>query len=258
MRTLMILLLIGLFVTSCQKELPDPIVVNSFDSEFKIIPWQHLNPVKSDFNLIIQSETLQDCDNSELNAEILFDQNVVNIQINGVVQSEPCNAGQAFAQTTLPLDMAPGLYDLNVNLGSTIINHGTIEIQDEQFKMELTENTGIALVQDSLLRIEEGLSWGFVDDRLNPIEVASEINNSIFEEIPLVTTVREGNYGHFEVGDLNSIIIADSPDDVTGVLLDMRQPGSWQRLKVILTEYELKYPNLQYRFTRWDGLEIWN
>ena len=258
MRILVTLLLIGIFTTSCVKEEPEPVIINTIESEFQIIPWQILNPGSSDFSLIIRSDEVQDCLNSELDANIDWIGNTLNIQINGIVQNEPCNQGQAYAESNLTLDMAPGLYDFVINLGSSIQNTGTIEIDTDVFKLDLTDNTGIALIQDSLLRIEEGVSWGYLDDRLVGTLVNPEINASISEEINIVTTFREGNYGHFEVGDLNSIIIAGSPDNVTSMLLDTRKSGAWQQLKEILLEAETKYPDLKYRFTRWDGLEIWN
>lgn len=258
MQKILFLFALTVVSLSCSKSDPEPVVVTTIEDEFVLIPWQDLNPDQSEFNLIIRSAELQNCADVALDATIEFENEAAVIQINGIELIEPCVEGESYAEAKLYLDAEPGTYPLMINLGTSISNHGEIIIEDDAFKVDVEVDTGIALLQDSLLRIEEGVSWGYVDDRLTGMDLNTELQNAIFQEINIVTSFREGNYGHFEVGDLNAIYINGSPNDVTGVLLDTRPPGTWQQLKELMISYEEKYPGLQYQFTRWDGLEIWN
>ncbi len=258
MRFPILLALLVLLSTSCQKELNEPVIINSIEEEFVIKPWQKLDPLNSDYEIIVQSVQEQNCENSILDLLYSIEENNIVIQINGISTDGPCIEGSSIPQVEIPLDIPPGSYTLQINVGSTIQNTGTLELGEEMLSISLPEDSGLTVDQGDIYNIPGGICWGYLDEKIAGAADLEMAANLIFLEINPITTLYEGNYGHFTIGDLNSITIPDSPEDVIGMLLDLRKPNAWNRLKEILAEYETKYPDIKYEFTRWNGLQIWN
>ena len=245
-------------IVSCDNTSPEPLVISNFDQEFVIRPWQNLSSADSKYQLIVQSLQEQECLNSELDLSFEIINNTIAIQINGISLDGPCSPGNSLPEATITLDVDPGSYDIEIQLGSSIQNMGVIDITDETLFVNFDETSGINFEMDSILKIPEGICWGYLDNRLLPEAELNSVANQIFESIAEVPNFPEGNYGHFIVGDFNIVYVYGANDEVKSMLLDMRRDDNWQTLKSILAEFTMKYPDAKYEFTRWDGLQIWN
>ncbi|NNE27298.1 MAG: hypothetical protein HKN09_10680 [Saprospiraceae bacterium] len=245
-------------IVSCDNTIPEPLVISNFDQEFVIRPWQDLTSVDNNYQLIVQSLQEQECLNSQLDVSYEIMNNTIAIHINGISLDGPCNPGYSQPQAIINLDVNPGSYDLEIQVGSSIQNLGVIDISDETLHLNFDETSGFNFEQDSILKIQDGICWGYLDNRFITEPELNSVANQIFESINQITSLPEGNYGHFVIGDFNVLHVYGADDDVTSMLLDMRKEDNWQLLKSILAEFTMKYPDAKYEFTRWDGLQIWN
>lgn len=247
-----------LLFSSCQKEEQEPIIITSIEQAFNITPWQTLEPGFEGFELVISTSEAQECTNSMLDIEHTVDSGLIEINIHGVNTDGACIQGESYPAESIPLGNEPGIYDLVINIGSNIENTGTIDLTAEKLSLQMTETSGLTLEEEEIFDVPDGITWGFLDNRVAGTTELSSLAGIIQQEIDLIYNMNEGNYGYFVVGDLGAIEIADAGPDVTSMLLDVRDPAKWQRLKELLIEFEGKYPDLKYEFTRWDGLQVWN
>lgn len=252
-----ILTLVFLF-NSCQEDPIDPVIINTVSEEFNITLWQQLGNIEDGYQMIIESQEEQICQNSLVDMEYNIEGSTITIQINGVSTDGPCIEGSALATTKIDLELPPGSYNIVVNLGSTIQNTGILELSEESISVDFDKEEGIQMDYKSMVKIPEGVAWGYIDYNVPDMELSQEMSQLILQNFAITATLYEGNYGHFRVGDNSSIEIDDAPDTANTYLFDIRRPDSWQMLKEIMQEWDSKFPDLKYAITRYNGLQIWN
>ncbi|MBT8191496.1 MAG: hypothetical protein KJO29_13780, partial [Bacteroidia bacterium] len=242
----------------CQKDQQEPVIITSIEQAFDITPWQILEPGHEGYELIISTSEEQECSNSLL--DIAYDLNggVLEIDILGVDTDGDCIPGNSYPTENIPLGNDPGQYDLVIKIGSNIENTGRIELSAEKMSLSMNESSGITLAENQIFDVPDGITWGYLDNRVAGTTDLTSLAGIIQQEIEMINGMNEGNYGYFVIGDLHSVEIKDAGPAVTSMLLDVRDLAKWQRLKELLAEFEGKFPDIQYEFTRWDGLQVWN
>ena len=122
----------------------------------------------------------------------------------------------------------------------------------------MEEQSGITLNHGDLNKVPFGVAWGYLDEKIANSVDLSTVSDLISLEINQAENLNIGHYGYFKINGSHQLELPDAQADVMAMVLDVREDELWQRLKEILKDYETKYPDLKYEFTRWDGLTIWN
>ncbi|MEL6865326.1 MAG: hypothetical protein AAFP19_12950 [Bacteroidota bacterium] len=241
--------MMALLISSCRKDSADsPIFEINIEDEFSIDLWEELREESRQFRFDIQTIEAKECDNYELEYDVLQADNRIDLTINNLVLNEGCNPNTSQINTEVPLgSLQSGTYFLQINLREEIINKGRLEISSDQYQLEMDSDHGIQVLREELFRVRPNSIWGYVaysDSR------EQENAEQFIRDLGTISESHEspeGYYGYFTI----------DKEDQINLHLDI-EPNYEQ---TFLYRYENDEAILielldQYRQTNGDKLEI--
>jgi len=226
---LITLLTILLFLSACSRPTDDTNILINIENEFTVSLIETLSPEVNPLNLRVATIELQDCSNYEIANSSTTTQESVVASIDYIQEPENCIPGLHPATSDISLgklDNGSYLFQLNLEKGS-IINEGTLTINDDQYSIELDTDHGIHFPVKTLNKIPGNYIWGEVNIAPNaPNDLMDELMAEI-NQITEESTLPSGEYGHFKIDndlDFNfttNKFISFSPDETKSFILKL-------------------------------------
>ncbi len=206
-RTL-ILLTVIVCLTACKKSSDDSNILINIENEFEVSLLELLSPGDNQLSLQISTIDLLECTNYVILHSHTISDKLISASIDLIKDPEVCDPGTAYATSNIPLNtFENGEYEFQVNLEqNTIVNEGTLTINDLGYFASLETQHGIKFSPQSLLKLPDGYIWGQIN-RADDVE--DETIDAFLEELRLLTeasNLEAGNYGHFKIesdGDID-------------------------------------------------------
>lgn len=194
-----------LLLLACEKKVQEPsILLADLDDEFKIGMWEVLGEEERKLNFLLETIQEQDCENQSIKTSLSKQDNnfILNIEEITKPQAQECIPKQTTAKGTSPFgEMDGGVYELQINLKSEVINKGKLLVSQKKYEILMDSDFGFFLPNPVLHRIPEGTVWGYLayNDQVDET-IASEFIQRL-SEFTVPANLEKGYYGHFELGE---------------------------------------------------------
>ena len=244
---LLALFIIVIGFVGCNKSTEDPNILINIENEFTISMLETLNSATNPINLVVTTVDPLECTNYEIIHSHSIISSSVHASIDYLREPEDCNPGTVQATSNIQLGrLANGVYEFQLNLEkSSIINNGTLVINDQSYSIELETEYGIDFPLKRLNKIPNGYFWGTIN--LAP-DGDENIPEDLLEELAQASnlhTLTAGNYGYFDIENDLSIklksdnILPFNPIKTTSFIFSLE--GDKTSIKTILDNYRNNY-----------------
>lgn len=234
-----------LLVLACEKKVQEPsILLADLDDEFEIGMWEVLGEEERELNFLLETIHEQDCENQSIKANVSYRVNgfVLNIEEITKPQMEECIPKRTTAKGTSQLgQMDGGVYEIQINLKSEVINKGKLLVSQEKYEILMDSDFGFFLPRPVLRRIPENTIWGYIayNDQVDET-IASEFIQRMLE-FTRPANLEKGYYGHFELGEQFDLQQKPEEEHWAGFLL--RVTEQMIQIRKTLNQFRNKYPD---------------
>ncbi|WPP49530.1 hypothetical protein [Catalinimonas niigatensis] len=248
-----------LLIFSCEGE--EALPSNTLGSEIEMSMAEYIDTDKRTLTLKFLTRKDFPCINYRIKHEVMVDHQLVNIVLEKVEAADVCldAIGPAFAFIDLG-QLTEKEYDLQIQLGESIINHGTLVVSKESYQLSLNENQGIELLNPNLNRIPSQAVWGLIkyqNEEQNK-KLLGFFNEAM--EIAGATDKKfaEGDYGYFQVNSEGKIIQPQEQSDINEQSFLFDFSGEDDDLQQVLQQINSNFDDVQLRFYNAQGEELRN
>lgn len=131
----------------------------------------------------------------------------ITVRLLDVVAPDQPDGVPGPARVFVPLgDLADGTYAISIRLAETLVNNGTLRIENGHFELSLSgPAAGIDLQNRVLMHIPDTIIWGYV---LTPTEIQHPAANAFLLNIKDLTAepdLAPGYYGYFTVAGTGQV-----------------------------------------------------
>lgn len=251
------LLIPMLFILACEGE--EAVPSNTLGSEIEMSMAEYIDTDQR--TLTLKFLTLKDfpCINYRIKHEVMVDHQLVNIVLEKVEEADVCldAIGPAFAFVDLG-QLTEKEYDLQIQLGESIINHGTLSVSKDAYQINLNENTGIRLLNPDLNRIPSQAVWGMI--KYQGEEQNKKLMGFFNEAMEIAGATdkkfAEGDYGYFQVSPEGNIVQPLEQHDMNEQSFLFDFSGEEEDLQQVLQQINSNFDGVQLRFYNARGEEL--
>jgi len=201
---LLFIILVSIFLVSCQKD-TEPVIIYDIQDEFKIQVLQDLS-TSNEFSIVIS--TLDEYpSNYRIETGITLLDDKIELNIYRIVKDpNPSNQKRTITKKVKLGTLHPGSHPLNLILRNTIVNEGAISINPNKIELDFSTKHGISSKHFEVNRIPSNGYWGmaYIDDGNHLIFVDQFIKN-IEGVSTQITNPIVGSYGYFSISDQGEI-----------------------------------------------------
>ncbi|MEL6944940.1 MAG: hypothetical protein AAFO82_19975, partial [Bacteroidota bacterium] len=203
------------FIVACGKQVQEPsVLLADVDDEFKIEMWEVLNEESRNLEFLLETIAEQACENQYIRANLDANNQrfILNIEEITKPQPEECVAKKTTAKGSSEFgEIQGGVYELEINLKSEVINKGSLLISQEKYEIQMDSDFGFYLPHPTLYRIPENTIWGYISyDNQSDETIASDFIRRI-SEFTAPANLQKGYYGYFELGE--KIELQNQPEE---------------------------------------------
>ena len=243
-RWLFIFLLI--VFAGCSKN-PEEVNIYSIPDEFKIDLHQAVSIEGTYPAFQVSTLDSRTCNNDRIIVTISKVGSGVKIDIIDIDQALTCNNESGRITTDVYAILDPGVYTISVSLKDQVSNEGFITVTDELFKLNLGTDHGIELGKTNILKIPDGLIWGY---NISTPGISS-IGNSLLDRLnPYMRTVDQlasGDYGLFTVENKDSYTINTGNHQNIDHQFLMEINTSISEIKEIVRQFREENPDSEFK-----------
>lgn len=190
----------------------DPIVVADVEKEFNISMIERFEPGKRELLFQVATIKNQPCQNYTIDFNFHRLGNVVDLNLTRIVAPEICQPGTMPASALVYTNtLEPGSYAMNISLGQTVTSKGSLAVNNTAYTIKMDTENGFKILQSELLRIPDGVIWGFVSFPQTSRIIGEKFIQDLFK-LSTETTLRKGYYGQFSIADAG-VAVANQPTD---------------------------------------------
>ena len=207
-RLSLIILLLSVFF-SCDKENNAPPLVDlNIDRNYLIHPWEFFSNGQRLFGLRLATYQPLPCLNVQQEYEIEEVQNGFELLLQPLQPPSDCEEGESNLVEWIPIaELSNDEYELQIRLADEI--NSLVKIQNDLgiIRVQLLEANGLALANESIMRIPEDLSWGYIevlDENFRGQANSLAVDLSALGDDEKLNT---GNYGYFEIDAADGVTI---------------------------------------------------
>lgn len=255
MRKLIIWLVLPVLFIGCTNTVPEPVNISSITSNYELSASQRLTPNGSVYQLMVQTIGSTDCLNDEIDAYLNDDSSTITLNIDGILNGDPCNDGETFPRIDLDLQESQGEVPFEINIQTLPTITGTINYEESAFFIYDLSSQGIKLNRDHIFKVPEGMGWGYIDENsatdLNLDEIRAFFNLSPTAN-PDFDLIGD-DYGFFTINEDNDLEISEAPAGSDIFVFDARSDVFWNEMTMLMGQYTIKYPEMELSFFRWNG-----
>ncbi|WP_277478146.1 hypothetical protein [Catalinimonas alkaloidigena] len=251
-----------LLMFACEGEQAVP--SNTLGSEIELSMTEYIDADQR--SLSFKFLTLKDfpCINYRIKHDMVVDQQAIKIVLEEVEVSDVCLDAIGPASAFVDLGMLDEKeYDLQIQMGSSLINHGTLSVSKDAYELNLLESEGIELAVPKLNRIPAQAVWGTIKytDEERHKKVAAYFEEAMDIAGATDKKFSEGDYGYFKVsseGKITQPIEGNEAVKEQAFLFDFA--GKTEDLLQVLQRINSRYNDVQLRFYNAQGEEFrnWN
>lgn len=195
-------LLAVLFIFSaCSKPSDDTSILINIEKEFTVSMIETLSQDANPLNLQIATINELECSNYEIISSYSVSDERVVASIDFLREPEDCIEETSIISSAIKignLENGRYIFRLNLELGS-IVNEGTLTIDDEKYTIELDSEYGIKFPIKRLYKIPDNYIWGKINIAANaPGNLLDEFTAELGHIVD-VSTLPTGEYGHFKI-----------------------------------------------------------
>ncbi len=248
-----------LFIFSCEGEHEVP--SNTLGSEIELSMAEYIDDDQR--TLTLKFLTLKDfpCINYQIKHDVMVDHQAIRIVLEKVEASEVCLDAIGPASAFINLgQLAEKEYDFQIQLGESLINHGTLSVRKEAYLINLVENKGIELLKPELNRIPAQAVWGTV--KYPTTETNKKLLAFLGDGMEIAGAsdkkFAEGDYGYFQVNSEGKIIqsLDQNVNNEQAFLFEFG--GKEGDLKHLLEQINSNFDDVQLRMYNARGDEFRN
>lgn len=244
---------------SCESE--DAVPSNTLGSEIEMSMAEYIDTDQR--TLTLKFLTLKDfpCINYQIRHEVLVDHQAVRIVLEKVEAADVCldAIGPAAAFVELG-QLSEKEYDLQIQLGESIINHGTLSVSKEAYQISLNESQGIQLLKPELNRIPSQAVWGMIkyqDDEKHK-KLMEFFNEAMDVAGATDKKFAEGDYGYFQVSSEGKVVQPLEMSDMNEKSFLFDFSGEKEDIQQVLQQVNSHFDDVQLRFYNARGEEFRN
>ncbi len=235
-----------LVFSACSKPSDDTKILINIENEFTVSMIETLSPDANPLNFRVTTIDLLDCSNYEIvHSHSTSDESII-ASIDYIREPENCIPASVSATSDInvgQLGNGSYLFQLNLEKGS-ILNEGTLTIDDKKYIIELDSDHGIDFPVKRLYKVPSDYIWGEINVAPNAPNIMDELLDEI-TQLTEASTLFPGNYGHFKIGtDLGFSFSTDKFLSFTPVETSpfiFKLTGTNTALKSVLENYRNTY-----------------
>lgn len=248
-----------LFIFSCESEEAEP--SNTLGSEIELSMAEYIDLDQR--TLILKFLTLEDfpCINYQIKHQVMVDHQTISVVLEKVEAADICLDAIGPASAFIDLgQLSEKEYDLQIQLGESLINQGTLTVSKEAYRMNLNDNQGIELLNPALNRIPAQAVWGMIKYQN---EAERQALMSFFDEAMDMAGATdkkfaEGEYGYFQVNSEGRIVQPLDNQQTSEQVFLYEFSGEKDDLQQVLQQVNTNFKDVQLRFYNARGEELRN
>ncbi len=198
-----------ILVGACSDENPN--VIYNIEKEYRVEMKEVLSPESQLFALDIESIKLYTCEETQIDALHTNDEGIFKTELNGINLPDECEEEGTFsAKKTISIDeLSTGAFPFEVNLGKSIINSGTLYINEDYYELVVENDLkGIEINKERLNKIKNGMIWVRLElDEVN-LAILNDLRETLedfgMDNYPNALT---GNYFYFNIDENRNLSI---------------------------------------------------
>ncbi len=234
----------------------DPIVVADVEKEFNVSMIERFEPGKRE--LLFQLSTIknQPCQNYTIDYNWHQNGSVLDLNLSKIVAPEICQpgalpaAGVVYANT-----LESGSYALNISLGQTVTSKGSLAVNNTAYTIRMDMENGFKILQSELLRIPDGVIWGFVSFPQTSRAIGEKFIQDLVK-LSAETALRKGYYGQFTIAD-TGVTLVNQPTDNPVIAFTRTFIDQNSKLEKLLAQYRaINNSGLTLKLYNTDGKEF--
>jgi hypothetical protein len=232
---------------ACKEDkLGDPIVVSNINKEFYLDLTESLGPDQRITHFHVKTIEDGQCLNGEIGFDFTRLGNRLKLSVTDVIIPEDCIPGEAPAYA----DVTGGyleskFYVFNFDLRNTVINNGSLIVEDNRYLLNLETEEGVILLHKEIFRVPQNTFWGYLAYEDPAYESqATEIfdNFSGKGEMP---ELELGYYGYFTINlTPEGVEITDVVDSAFRKPFIFSYDGNWNEIKELANELTENNPDI--------------
>lgn len=248
-----------LLLLACEGEQAVP--SNTLGSEIELSMAEYIDTDQR--SLSFKFLTLKDfpCINYSIKHETVVDPQAIKIVLEKVEVSDVCLDAIGPASAFIDLgQLDEKEYDLQIQLGESLINYGTLSVSKEAYQIDLHDTEGIELLEPKLNRIPAQAVWGMI--KYQGEEKNKELISFFNEAMDIAGATdkkfAEGDYGYFKVNSEGKIIqpLEQGALEEQAFLFDFS--GKSEDIEQVLQQINTSFEDVQVRFYNARGEEFRN
>lgn len=223
--------------------------MSNLKKEFYISLSETLSPDQRFTYFNIQTIEDGECLNGTI--DVWFQQlgNGLKLSINDVVIPEDCIPGSAPSIANVGVGiLEPGFYPVDLSLGNTIKNEGSLLVQDNRYELNLETEDGVILLHKELFRVPENTIWGYVSfDEETDADFAYDLL-ALLSDGRQVPEMEKGYYGYFTINNSPEFIeVTGAPDSGYLFPFILTKESDWNQVKSLAQNFVSEHPNITVR-----------
>lgn len=234
---------------SCQNDLVTEGIIN-IEDEYDLYITQSLDEKGSSVAMKVKSIKDQHCSNAFLSYSSNTNSETLELFLNRFHLEGPCEEGSNHAEEVIPLNLQHDSKPITINIAGAIRNQGDINIDNENFELDMQSNNGFKISQAKINRIKTNLKWGTFYSTQS--ETANLIN-SYFQSINNGIPVKKGNYGLFNLDQNGHITTNVNTEHISFAFYSNE---NFDDLKNYITEISAADNSLVLQLTNYDGRSL--
>ncbi|MEN0046255.1 MAG: hypothetical protein AAF806_04245, partial [Bacteroidota bacterium] len=155
-----------LILLACEKKLQEPsVLLADLDDEFEIEMRELLGEEQRTLILLLETIHEQECENQSIKTSLNKESDHFVLNIEEITKPQPreCIRERTTAEGTASLgEIGGGVYELEINLKSEVINRGKLLVSQEKYEVLMDSDFGFFLPYPVLRRIPAGTIWGYI------------------------------------------------------------------------------------------------
>lgn len=251
-----VIILIALVFSGCAaKQDANVELLIGIEKEFLLSLREDLKPSGNTLGFYLETIQDQRCPDVRIEYDLVKKEQEIRFDIQQLTFPEPCAGEEAPASVLAPLGgLTTGTYHLELILQSTIASEGVLEVLDDRYFIQLYAENGIQLVSDMLLKIPEGVVWGYVAYEFPEQESAGvDFLDSL---APLIAdiSIEDGYYGHFSIENGQVSVAEEADYGIVIPIFGEVTPGFNTEISQLVEQFRTANKDyFKIYLQRWDG-----
>ncbi len=234
--------------------------VFNIDTEFTLSLSQSLSATGPKMVIELSSIALNHCKEDQLIIDLSQNSQHIGMNIQGLERMSECDDPIYAVQENIELALNNGNYLFSLDIGNTIDNSGTLNVEEDLFRINLLSTTGIVIDKSTIKKIPTGMIWGRITAPLSLGNQEYELRNDI-QSLSLSDQAQSqliGDYGFMQINQTGELFFAGGFDDLSetesgDLFFDHIDPASLESLLLVINTYRENYPELEIQMFDWAG-----